>query len=188
MQDARRIECGDHSGLGRDIEMIGLVSIIIFWAAIVPLITLIHNLGHAAAALALVPEHGVVVRLGSDPKISLVRRGRLEVLLQPWSGWVGRWGWTAGVVEARRAHFVWIMLAGPLASILAALLFGVVKSMFAAGPLFMRDLAQAGMVAAIIQFAASILPVTYPSWLIGYSDMWSDGLRLWRCLAGKTTE
>lgn len=107
--------------------------IIAYLSVIAPLIVLVHELSHAAAALAFVP-HDVIVRIGVRPRIQLPKWGRLQVLAQWWGGWVGTWSCVADEVEVGKARYIWIVLAGPVASLLTALLCAALKNALQNGP------------------------------------------------------
>jgi hypothetical protein len=173
--------------MGRDpkMKMVGPLCIIVFVAIVAPLLTLIHELGHALVALTLIPQD-IVIRLGQDSKIRLFRRGRLQILVQPIGGWFGYYNWAADVVEVKKSHALWIALAGPAASLLTALLCATLKSVLDVGLPFAGDLIHMSMVYAIILFLATIIPIKYPSWWIGYAGRWSDGCLAWYCLFGES--
>ncbi|HHZ07121.1 MAG TPA: M50 family metallopeptidase [Clostridiales bacterium] len=163
----------------------GYLWIIAFLAVVAPLLTLIHELGHAGAALALVPQHDVTIRIGRDPKISLYKRGRLHILVHPLGGCEGHYGWGAARVEVATSSAIWIALAGPLASLVMALVCAGLKNALGEGPSLARTLVNASMYYNMLQFAATIIPVKYPTWWFGYAGRWSDGLLAWHCLFGE---
>lgn len=158
--------------------------LIAYLAVIAPLIVLVHELSHVAAALAFVP-HDVIVRIGVRPKIQLLKRGRLQVLVQWWGGWVGTWSWAADEVEVGKARYIWIVLAGPIASLLTALLCAALKNVLQNGPRIAYALADTARVGAIATFACTMIPMKYPSWMYGQSGVTSDGYRIWHCLIQK---
>jgi hypothetical protein len=68
------------------------VAIVVVWSAGLPVLTLLHKLGHAVAALALTrsPVH---VRVGAEPPLLRLAVGRLTLALHPWRGWIGFASW-----------------------------------------------------------------------------------------------
>ncbi|MDX9955959.1 MAG: hypothetical protein RBT75_17805, partial [Anaerolineae bacterium] len=91
-------------------------------------------------------------------------------------GFIGTFRYTEeGVAPYRNLA---IHLAGPLASLLLALLGWGVLSLQAI-PLWLARACNTIAIAACIQFLVTILPVRYPRWVPGYGCKSSDG---WRAL------
>jgi hypothetical protein len=98
---------------------------IVVLVAFCPLLTLVHELGHASIGLARTGGF-VVVQVGRVPAAVRIRLGRLVLFfdLRPAPGKVEGWAATAALLSAReRAAYA---LAGPLASGIAAGLVAVV--------------------------------------------------------------
>jgi hypothetical protein len=122
----------------------GLVSV-----AMLPALTLVHELGHGLAAL-LASDQPVVVTLGKGRALR-VRLGRLTLCLRP--SCTGRCQWHPA--RARIPGRVLVAAAGPLASTLTAL-------SLAAGSLLLRQpataIALACSICAAIQGGAALIP------------------------------
>jgi hypothetical protein len=85
-----------------------------------PCLALVHELGHAAAALALRPG-AVVVAIGRPPHLLHLILGRMTILFDPW---IGLWGAQAECAHQRaetRKQDALIAAAGPAASLLACI-------------------------------------------------------------------
>ena len=138
----------------------------------------------AARVLPFVRQD-VIVRIGARPTVQLFKWGRLRVLLQPWGGWVGTWVWDADEMELDKAHYIWMVLAGPVASLLMAFLFAALRNAFRDGPTIAYAVAETARVGAIVSVALTAIPIKYPAWLYGQPGVTSDGYRIWLCLALK---
>ena len=145
---------------------INLLWLVVYLAVLAPLLTFARELAHVAVALALVGQD-VIVRIGARPTVQLFKWGRLRVLLQPWAGWVGTWVWDADEMELDKAHYIWMVLAGPVASLLMAFLFAAQRNAFRDGPTIAYALAEAARVGAMVSVALTAIPIKYPSWLYG---------------------
>jgi membrane-associated protease RseP (regulator of RpoE activity) len=104
--------------------------LVLVFAAFGPPLILIHELGHALAALALTRGH-VRVTVGVGPAAALLRQDRLEVraALIPAFGVCEYDPWT---LQRPRAE-AWIALAGPAASLAACVLL-LATAMLLRGP------------------------------------------------------
>lgn len=164
--------------------MTKLLCIVVYLAVIAPQLVLVHELGHVAVALALVPQD-VIVRIGARPTVQLLKWGRLQVLVQLWGGWVGGWGWAADEVEVDKVHYICMVLAGPAASLLTTFLCAALKNALQDGPRIAYVLADTARVGAIATFAYTMIPMKYPSWMYGQPGATSDGYRIWYYLVRK---
>jgi len=138
-----------------------------------------------AARVVLFVGQDVIVRVGARRTVQPFKWGRLRVLFQPWGGWVGTWVWGADEVEVDKVHYIWMVLAGPVASLLMAFLFAAQRNAFRDGPTIAYALAEAARVGAMVSVALTAIPIKYPSWLYGQPGVTSDGYRIWLCLALK---
>jgi hypothetical protein len=136
----------------------GLVSV-----AMLPALTLVHELGHGLAAL-LASDQPVVVTLGKGRALRL-RLGRLTLCLRP--SCTGRCQWHPA--RARIPGRVLVVAAGPLASTVTAL-------SLAAGSLLLRQPATAialtCSICAAIQGGAALIPRPF---LRRETDLVTDG-------------
>ncbi|MBN1921433.1 MAG: hypothetical protein JW892_09325 [Anaerolineae bacterium] len=145
------------------------------WFIVLPLMTLVHELSHALAVLVLT-DHEVTVRLGNSDKQLKRRWNRLQFCIGWATGFIGTFHYAdEGVAPYRNLA---IHLAGPLASLLLALLGWGITSLREI-PLWLARAGNAMAIAACIQFLITILPMRYPRWLPGYGGKSSDG---WRAL------
>ena len=120
-----------------------------------------------AARVVLFVGQDVIVRVGTRRTVQPFKWGRLRVLFQPWGGWVGTWVWGADEVEVDKVHYIWMVLAGPVASLLMAFLFAAQRNAFRDGPTIAYALAEAARVGAMVSVALTAIPIKYPSWLYG---------------------
>lgn len=162
-----------------------LLIIVVMTFVILPCLTLIHELGHAAAAL-LLTRNEITVFLGTAPTINADSRfrfswqwGRLRFVTQPFRGFFGFC--RHGKSDARWKSMV-ISGAGPLASLTTAALIWFLDTTLEPD-LGVFDYAPqwAGMF-AFISFLVTALPMRYPSWWGAYKGMDSDGMRIYRVL------
>lgn len=156
---------------------------LIGWAAVLvvaPLLTTLHELAHAAVALAVQPGR-VIVQLGSGDLRRTLRVGRLEVRHRsPAWFWAGSFG-VEGSAPSPRGQ-VAVSLAGPVSSLATGLVLLAVH-WNASLPAGVAHLVSAGMVFSLVQFLATIVPLVYPAGMPGYAGLPSDGLRAVRALA-----
>lgn len=161
-----------------------LIALLVLNLVVVPPLVLWHELGHAAAALALTRGR-VEVRVGADhdgPLWFSVGRLRVVLGLLPFAG--GECSYEPDTVWRGR-HEAWVAAAGPLASALAAV--GLTVLALALGPaeeLAVRVLV-IGAGAAAVHTLMSVLPIRYALGS-GAAGAESDGLAMWRILTGGT--
>lgn len=144
------------------------------WVLPTPL-TLLHELGHAVAALPFV-QGRIVVSVGRQPARPLTL-GRLELRIRPLNG--PRWGWF-GHVEAdeettSRGQAVVVVLGGPVATALVVAVLVVVAT-FVPWPPSM--LLWGAALTAGWQLLVTALPMRYPRWFGPYAGRISDGYRI----------
>ena len=146
----------------------------------VPIATFAHELGHAAALLALTGGDATVIVGGDRWQWT---RGRLSIRVDP-AGWRRQWyGFCRySVVPSGTGREVAVHLAGPAASV------AVLAVVFALAGVT-DGVAHFGLASAFwltaSQVTATLAPVRYPSWLGEYGNHPSDGLQAWRALAGE---
>lgn len=143
-----------------------------------PLVTLMHELGHAAVPLA-VSRKPVTVQVGpafSRP-LFRARLGRVTVVVRRLFFWGGRCDSRAPLTAHQQ---FWTAAGGPLVSLLilglgAAALLGVQTETA-------WMVAQVFMTLSFCQLLLTLWPTRYPAWVVGFAGMESDGaqlLRLW---------
>ncbi|WP_433633849.1 hypothetical protein [Halomicrococcus sp. NG-SE-24] len=149
------------------------------WLFVVPVLTLVHELGHAAATLAFTDRSATVVVGGERWRWA---RGRLAVGGDP-SGW-RRW-WYGFCRYETLPDGRWRELAvhagGPAATGLAALLVGLVVGL--ADGRWTRFGLYAAFWNCLFTLAVTVSPIRYPSSWGAIGGHPSDGLRAWRALA-----
>ena len=146
-----------------------------------PVVTLLHELGHAVAAALAVGGRVTVVQ-GPAPARLTASIWRLDLRLHgPIAPHQGMIGWAMrGPHQARWRHAV-AMAAGPLVSGLCA-----AGCLFAAGsvPSLWRSALDLLAGASTLQMLSSGLPLRYGRWCGEYAGQASDGLRIRRLLQG----
>ena len=152
-----------------------LLFALLFWLVGIPLITLIHELSHAAAAL-LLTNNPVRVGLGSGPPQIEQRVGRLTLQIRLFSGAFGFCFWR--VDHALVGRRVWILLGGPLASLLMVVAFSLAAYFLRDGNVFLQAVCSWTAFGALLQLIFTALPIRYPAFWGAYVGMASDGLRI----------
>ncbi len=138
--------------------------------------TLLHELGHAVAALVATRQR-IALELGRGPGFKRLQLGRLGLALGPWRLWHGATRYDRR--REPRGVQALVALAGPVAS-LAALAGGVIA-------LQRWEIGSWLWVAALGFAAANFRILLVALWPIAYrpdgaeGEVWlSDGLDLWR--------
>lgn len=166
--------------------MAGLLQFAVAWVVVLlvgmPLVTLLHELGHAVAA-ALAVRGRVTVVQGPAPARLRFSVWRLDLRLHgpvgPHQGMVGWAMW--GPHQSRWRHAV-AYAAGPLVSGACA-----VGCLVGAGDVPRLGATSLELLAALatLQALSSGLPVRYGRWFGAYAGEASDGLRFRRLLQGR---
>jgi hypothetical protein len=139
-----------------------------------PLLTLLHELGHATAAALLTRARATVVQ-GGQPSLVRLSIWRLDFELRPAIGWWAWFGYTRSEADTTPARRVLILAAGPLVSLLAFVLL----ALLAGGLSFPASwFVWAAAWGAGWQFLATALPIRYGRFFGPYSGMVSDGRRI----------
>jgi hypothetical protein len=140
-----------------------------------------HELGHAAAALALARRE-VDVYVGAEPRRFEVSLGRLSLHIRPFNTW--RWMWY-GTVEAEaegtaRWQRAAILAAGPLTTL--ALVLGYSAAGNATSG-FLRWFFWFLAIGGLWTFVVTALPIRYGRFFGPYAGRVSDGYRIRRALS-----
>lgn len=171
-------------GLGALVPfLVRLLLMVFVWA---PLATLVHELGHATAAL-LTGALSVQVRVGmvqERPGLKL-QFGGLELLVRPF-------GWFYGYCQYGRSRqpvvsrWVWVTRAagGPLASLALVAAMWLALSLGLSGFVWLHVACSDLAVCAGVQCLVSVVPQRYPETMGAYAGRASDGLLIWRALRG----
>lgn len=161
-----------------------LINIALAWFIIGPLVTLIHEMGHAVAALALGREP-VSVRVGPAPARLRLSVGRLRLLLGLRGGFYGFYEYDdRGLSRAARSI---VIAAGPLASLVLATLCFAVAVGLGGGARWASTPVSIAAMAAIVQGVITALPLRYPKFWGEYAGLSSDGARLRLVLAERAS-
>ncbi|MGI8405196.1 MAG: site-2 protease family protein [Thermomicrobiales bacterium] len=147
-----------------------------FWIVTIPLLTLLHECGHAIAALACTNQP-VTVDLGNatSPGRTIAVR-RLRIRLRPFST-------IFGSVDASLEHTssfqrAIIFAAGPFVSGAVAVILAYVAFVADGVPPALQSPVISGLYCAVAQTATTAIPIRYPRWLGSYGGVESDGLRI----------
>jgi hypothetical protein len=102
---------------------------VLLWLVLIPVVgaplTLLHELGHALAALRLLGDRVDVV-IGTHGRVARVRLGRIALAVNAWAPLAGVAGTASFDDSAARARDVlWIALAGPAVSLAGTVLTAV---------------------------------------------------------------
>ena len=165
--------------------MASLIQLLVAWLVVLlvgmPLVTLLHELGHAVAAALAVGGRVTVVQ--GPPRARLTFSvWRLDLRLHgPTAPHQGMVGWAMWGPHPARWRHALAMAAGPLVSGLcaASCLLGAEH----AGSLW-RTALELLAAASVLQTLSSALPVRYGRWFGQYAGQASDGLRIRRLLQG----
>ncbi len=146
-----------------------------------PMLTLLHELGHALVAL-MFGRGPVQIRLGRAAPSRLMTIGRLQISSAMLPLGVGRCVWPGGLTA--RAEAV-ALLMGPITS--ALLSVGLWRLSAQAGGVWRADLLACAAMSGL-QAVFTIVPMRYPSWFGGYAGQRSDGLKVWQSMRGGANE
>jgi len=136
-----------------------LPRIAIFWLVTVPLLTLIHELGHAAAGL-LTTRGEVTVSIGTGGKARTISLGRLSMELCLFSSLIGFC--TRENASRSRSGEVLFYGAGPMFSLISAATPGYLGSSLSGDSSLGKVLLSASF-GAFWQLIVTLVPVRYPS-------------------------
>lgn len=156
-----------------------LIGLFVYFVA-GPVLTLVHELGHALP-LALA-GHPATVHVGSPERPARLSfsLGEAEVRLRYSPGFSGLCRYEEPPSGFSAEGALLVALGGPAASALVALLCGLVARL--SPGLLAWALLGAISVAAFLQVFFALLPVRYPKWLGASDGRPSDGLRALRAM------
>jgi len=159
-----------------------MLYLVVLWLILFPIITFLHECGHALTVLALT-DRNVTILLGDGRKGIKWQWGRLGVVVGWFTGFVGFTRYDQERLASRQ--ILWVTLAGPLVSLLLTVLFSGLAFTWSNSQWFvlaMRTIAYA----AFAQFLFTILPLRYPRWFLAYGGRTSDGWRILQLLRRKS--
>lgn len=137
-----------------------LVYGIVYWILInliSPILTFIHELGHAVFAL-IFTSGKVDIRLGNfENKHISFKIGRLEVYLNKFSPWIGCANWSE--IPQEKYKKVLVCLGGPIASLLMTFIF--LFLVVITENIFLRVFLESFLMGSSSQFFITIIPITY---------------------------
>ena len=146
----------------------------------VPPLVLLHELGHAAAAIGAT-EDRVTAHVGRGPELVAFSLGRCRVSIGPLLLPGGHCEYDPSRLRRGRDE-AWIALAGPLTSLLAAVTLTVLALAAETSPV-VSSVFVAGAMCAAGHAVMSALPIRYGIGS-GAAGGDSDGLAAWRILTG----
>ncbi len=154
------------------------------WCIGGPVVTTLHELGHAMTALMLT-RGDVRIWVGTGKKQPRWSLGRLHLSLTYRPGFTGFYRFAGSVSRSARAA---IQAAGPLTSLAAAAaVLGAGNLLGTAGHWLGESIIVVFAYAAIGQFLATAIPWRYPRGWGEYAGQASDGLRLLHTLRSHDT-
>ncbi|WP_050615539.1 hypothetical protein [Bacillus testis] len=153
------------------------MAFLLFYLLVIPLSTLLHEIGHAIGFVISTKDGIAKVYLGTKDSSNKenFRIGRIYFHI--------RWHYVGYCVytyeEICKYQRITILIFGPLFSLLICftlyilvLMFNITLNYFLLG-IFLYNL---------LQFIVTIIPIKYPSWWWGYGGMSSDGYKILKCL------
>jgi hypothetical protein len=162
-------------------SVVAALVLAVVWFFVVPLLVFAHELGHAAAILALTAD---AVTVGGGGERWRWRHGRLSVQFDP-AGWQRWWygfaryeGLAVTIPREVAVHFV-----GPALTLLVLLVMTALAA--TASGEWVRFGLYSAFWWTVSQLVATLAPIRYPSWWGPYADHPSDGLQAKRALGGE---
>ena len=162
----------------RNIVLESVVLFTLYWFFACPIETLLHEMGHALVALLVKPGKVTILIGTRDVEMARIRLqfGRLALGFRP-----GFWMLGGCVFSETRSDSVqkrvWILLGGPLVSLVCLVVFGVLAFY---GLLVWQLFAWAALWGLLL----SAIPMRYPRWFGPWGGAPSDGLRVLWLLQG----
>lgn len=145
---------------------------LVAWIIILPLVTFLHELGHALTALALTNMEVTVILGKGNIKWQW---GRLKFAVGWFSSIFGFTRYEGGTIKPYQT--VLVALAGPLVSLFLAVLCWSLRPLWVE-PEWVSVVMGMTATAAFVQFLFAIVPMRYPAWFLAYSGRFSDGARI----------
>ncbi|KJY79312.1 hypothetical protein TW78_01015 [Vibrio coralliilyticus] len=148
--------------------MISLIGLVMGFVLVMPLVVLLHELGHATPQL--LTGHAVEIRLGSGSNAKVFRVGKLKLIITPLSMNVGFASMKRDVSKNLQAVS---LLMGPVVSLI--LCIGLYLLSRNGLPHLAQYLVNFGLYFSLFQFLFTSIPIYYPSYFGSYEGMPSDG-------------
>ena len=151
--------------------MNSLIGLAIGFLFVMPIATLLHELGHATPQL--IAGHKVEVALGNSEKAKVVQIGNLTLSVSSFSMNVG---FASITKQGGKSLQAWSLVMGPLTSLLLCLSLYFTNSNQL--PYIASYVINFGVYFSLAQFVMTALPIYYPSAFGAYEGMPSDGRQL----------
>ena len=143
--------------------------VIVFFLLIAPLLTLIHELGHAV--IPLLKNDKVSIHIGSEVLFKSEFGDLTLSYGNPYQPWIGYTHWN-------NYNGIWAIILGPMFSLfIAIILFYIslkIKSKFILSFLIYMAIGWSGL-----QFLFTSLPLSYPKEMGYPAETYSDGMRIY---------
>ena len=149
----------------------------------IPILTFLHELGHAAFALILTKDQ-VCIEIGNR-NLSIEKKiGRLIFKFKGYKNWVDiNFGLTRYKIPKSKAYRIAIVLGGPLSS-LAIFLLSILILLFIHNLDFIiKVILRSISIYSLCQFLTTILPINYK--FGPYNSLSSDGYKILQILKEK---
>ena len=151
--------------------MNSLIGLAIGFLFVMPIATLLHELGHAIPQL--ITGHKAEVTLGNSEKAKVVQIGNLTLSVSSFSMNVG---FASITQQGSKSLQAWSLVMGPLTSLLLCLSLYFINSNQL--PYIASYVINFGVYFSLAQFVMTALPIYYPSGFGAYEGMPSDGRQL----------
>ncbi|MFB9973985.1 hypothetical protein FPQ10_06915 [Allobacillus sp. SKP2-8] len=145
---------------------------LLFYILVIPICVLLHEIGHGIGVVTT-SKSNAHVYLGNRNKENKenFRIGRLHFHIN-WS-YVGFVAWEGRLKKHQKAV---ALAGGPIMSLALVFLFGLIAVLVPLDDL--RSFFWGATIFNLIQFIATVIPITYPRWMGAYNGHPSDGLQL----------
>lgn len=152
---------------------------IIFYVFVIPLCTLMHEIGHGIATV-LSSNATAQIHLGNvnDTTKRNFKLGRLHFYLK-WS----YYGFCSSKGVLGKNQKLVSLIGGPLMSLLMVIILGLVIPLVSFGDV--QSLMSSTAFFCGVQFLVTAIPVRYPRWMGSYYGQPSDGLQILTLLKEK---
>lgn len=159
-----------------------MIVFLIFYLIVWPMTTLLHEIGHGLGAVVSSKAQAKIFLGNPDEKnTENFRLGRLHFHIN-WS-YIGYCYWGS---ELNKLQRVCTLVGGPAMSLLISVASFLFATNISTGDIY--SLLRATAMLNLFQFIITIIPITYPHWMPGYSGHPSDGLQLLRLIRESTTK
>lgn len=145
-----------------------LVGLVLGFLIVMPLITLLHELGHAIPQL--IAGHATEIRLGNKRNAKEIHIGKLKLSIAPLSMNVG---FASIKRDVSKGSQILSLLMGPLVSLIVCIGCYLINHQDL--PYLVQYLLGFSMYFSFFQFLCTSIPIYYPSYFGGYEGMPSDG-------------